>query len=129
LFLYGLLPIVRNTETGLASVSRGMRQAGAGLGLRPSAVLRLVELPLALPSILAGIKTSAVINVGTATIAAFIGAGGYGERIVAGLAVNDHGLMLAGAVPAAALAMLIQAGFDGVERWLTPPGARQNAGR
>jgi osmoprotectant transport system permease protein len=124
LFLYGLLPIVRNTETGLASVSRGMRQAGAALGLRARAVLTLVELPLALPSIMAGIKTSAVINVGTATIAAFIGAGGYGERIVAGLAVNDHGLMLAGAVPAAALAMLIQAGFDGVERWLSPPGAR-----
>lgn len=129
LFLYGLLPIVRNTETGLASVSRGMRQAGAALGLRPRSVLKLVELPLALPSILAGIKTSAVINVGTATIAAFIGAGGYGERIVAGLAVNDHGLMLAGAVPAAVLAMLIQAGFDGVERRLSPPGARQGAGR
>ncbi len=116
LFLYGLLPIVRNTETGLSGVPRGMRQAGAALGLRPQAVLRLVELPLALPSMLAGIKTSAVINVGTATIAAFIGAGGYGERIVAGLAVNDHGLMLAGAVPAAAMALLIQWSFDLSER-------------
>ncbi len=116
LFLYGLLPIVRNTETGLSGVSRGMRQAGAALGLRPRAVLTLIELPLALPSMLAGIKTSAVINVGTATIAAFIGAGGYGERIVAGLAVNDHGLMLAGAVPAAAMALLIQWAFELTER-------------
>ncbi len=129
LFLYGLLPIVRNTETGLASVSRGMRQAGAALGLRRRAVLRLIELPLALPSVLAGIKTSAVINVGTATIAAFIGAGGYGERIVAGLAVNDHGLMLAGAVPAAVLALLIQTCFDYVERRISPPRARADGNR
>ena len=116
LFLYGLLPIVRNTETGLAGITRGMRQAGSALGLRPGAVLRLIEIPLALPSVLAGIKTSAVINVGTATIAAFIGAGGYGERIVAGLAVNDHGTMLAGAVPAALLALLIQWIFALAER-------------
>jgi osmoprotectant transport system permease protein len=116
LFLYGLLPVVGNTETGLAGVSGGMRQAGLALGFESRAVLRLIELPLAAPAIVAGIKTSAVINVGTATIAAFIGAGGYGERIVAGLAVNDHGLMLAGAVPAAGLALLIQAGFGAVER-------------
>jgi osmoprotectant transport system permease protein len=116
LFLYGLLPIVRNTETGLAGITRGVRQAGQALGLRAGAVMRLIELPLALPAVLAGIKTSAVINVGTATIAAFIGAGGYGERIVAGLAVNDHGMMLAGAVPAAALALLIQWVFERAER-------------
>ncbi len=97
LFLYALLPIVRGTHTGLESVSRGMRQAALALGLRPTERLKLVELPLALPSILAGIKTSAVINVGTATIAAFVGAGGYGERIVSGLALNDNAMMLAGA--------------------------------
>lgn len=116
LFLYGLLPIVRNTETGLAGIAPGLRKAGHALGLRAGAVMRLIELPLALPSVLAGIKTSAVINVGTATIAAFIGAGGYGERIVAGLAVNDHGMLLAGAVPAAVLALLIQGLFEQAER-------------
>lgn len=127
LFLYGLLPIVRNTETGLSGVPRSMRQAGAALGLRPRAVLQLIELPLALPSILAGIKTSAVINVGTATIAAFIGAGGYGERIVAGLAVNDHGLMLAGAVPAASMAVLIQWAFELAERRFLYSGLKGHA--
>jgi len=116
LFLYGLLPIVRNTEIGLAGVARGMRQAGRALGMRTGAILRLIEVPLALPSVLAGIKTSAVINVGTATIAAFVGAGGYGERIVAGLAVNDHGMMLAGAMPAALLALVIQWFFGLAER-------------
>ncbi len=121
LFLYGLLPIVRNTESGLSGVARSLRQAGYALGLRSGAVTRLIDLPLALPSVLAGIKISAVINVGTATIAAFIGAGGYGERIVAGLAVNDHAMMLAGAIPAAVLALLIQGLFEASERaWRTP---------
>jgi osmoprotectant transport system permease protein len=83
----------------------------------------LIELPLAARTILAGIKTSAVVNVGTATIAAFIGAGGYGERIVAGLAVNDHALLLAGAVPAAVMALAVQAAFDHLDRFLIPPGA------
>lgn len=122
LFLYGLLPIVRNTEAGLAGVAPGLAKAGYALGLGKGAVLRLIELPLALPAILAGIKVSAVINVGTATIAAFIGAGGYGERIVAGLAVNDRALMLAGAVPAALLALLIQGLFERIERQFLPYG-------
>ena len=116
LFLYSLLPIVRNTESGLAGVSRAMRQSAIALGLRAWPRLRLIELPLAAPTILAGIKTAAVINVGTATIAAFIGAGGYGERIVAGLAVNDHALLLAGAVPAALMALAVQWAFDLFER-------------
>ena len=124
LFLYGLLPIVRNTEAGLAGIAPGLPKAGLALGLRPGAVMRRIELPLALPSVLAGIKISAVINVGTATIAAFIGAGGYGERIVAGLAVNDHAMMLAGAVPAAALALLIQGVFEGAERRFLTYGLR-----
>jgi osmoprotectant transport system substrate-binding protein/osmoprotectant transport system permease protein len=124
LFLYSLLPIVRNTEAGLAGVSRSMRQSATALGLSEGARLRLVELPLAARSILSGIKTAAVINVGTATIAAFIGAGGYGERIVAGLAVNDHALLLAGAVPAAAMALAVQWGFDALDRLLISPGLR-----
>ena len=86
--------------------------------------MRLVELPLAARSILAGVKTSAVISVGTATIAAFIGAGGYGERIVTGLALNDNAVLLAGAVPAAALALLVQMLFDALDRWLIPAGLR-----
>jgi osmoprotectant transport system permease protein len=116
LFLYALLPIVRNTYTALAQTSRGFVQAGKALGLTSGQILRLIELPLALPSILAGIKTSAVINVGTATIAAFIGAGGYGERIAAGLALNDSVTLLAGAIPAAALALLVQGAFELGER-------------
>ena len=116
LFLYALLPIVRNTQAGLVQAGRGLVQAGMALGLSPLQVLRQVELPLALPAILAGIKTSAVINVGTATIAAFIGAGGYGERIAAGLALNDNVTLLAGAIPAAVLALLVQGAFELGER-------------
>ncbi|HEX5092918.1 MAG TPA: glycine betaine ABC transporter substrate-binding protein [Burkholderiales bacterium] len=116
LFLYALLPIVRNTHAGLAGVSRGMRDAALALGLRPAQRLWKIELPLALPTILAGVKTSAVINVGTATIAAFIGAGGYGERIASGLALNDSTLLLAGAVPAAVLALAVQGAFELAER-------------
>ena len=96
LFLYALLPIVRNTHAGLEGIGKGMRQAALALGLTPRERLRRIEVPLALPSILAGIKTSAVINVGTATIAAFVGAGGYGERIVSGLALNDNATLQIG---------------------------------
>jgi osmoprotectant transport system permease protein len=116
LFLYALLPIVRNTYTGLEGIGKGMRMAPLALGLTESQRLRLVELPLAMPSVLAGIKTSGVINVGTATIAAFVGAGGYGERIVSGLALNDNITLLAGAVPAAALALIVQGLFELGER-------------
>jgi len=116
LFLYALLPIVRNTYTGLEAISKGMRQASLALGLSKRDRLRRIEIPLAMPSILAGIKTSAVINVGTATIAAFVGAGGYGERIVSGLALNDNATLLAGAIPAAALALLVQGTFELGER-------------
>ena len=116
LFLYALLPIVRNTHAGLQSVSGGMAQAALSLGMTPRQALGLVQLPLAAPTLLAGVKTAAVINVGTATMAAFIGAGGFGERIVAGLAVNDSDVMLAGALPAAALALVVQGVFDIAER-------------
>ncbi len=90
LFLYALLPIVRNTHAGLEAIGTGMRQAAFALGLTAAARLRRIELPLAMPAILAGIKTSAVINVGTATIAAFVGAGGYGERIVSRRCARAH---------------------------------------
>ncbi|MBA4177472.1 MAG: amino acid ABC transporter permease [Leptothrix sp. (in: Bacteria)] len=119
LFVYALLPIVRNTHAGLAGVPAGLSLAGLALGLNARQVLRRVQLPLALPTLLAGVKTAAVLNVGTATVAAFVGAGGLGERIVAGLAVNDHMLMLAGALPAALLAVAVQWAFDaGERRWL-----------
>ncbi|MEO7245825.1 MAG: glycine betaine ABC transporter substrate-binding protein [Rubrivivax sp.] len=116
LFVYALLPIVRNTHAGLAGVPVGLPLAGRALGLTDGQVLRTVELPLALPVLWAGVKTAAVINVGTATVAAFIGAGGFGERIVAGLAVNDTDAMLAGALPATALAIGLQLTFDAIER-------------
>jgi osmoprotectant transport system permease protein len=119
LFLYALLPITRNTHTGIVEVPRGVVQSGTALGLTPRQVLSYVELPLALPVIMAGVKTSAVINVGTATIAAFIGAGGFGERISQGLALNDHTVLLAGALPAAALALLVHAAFELAERALS----------
>ena len=124
LALYALLPIVRNTHTALAQIPRGMIQAAESLGMRPGTILQKIEVPLAAPTILAGVKTSAVINVGTATIAAFIGAGGYGERIVTGLALNDHAMLLAGAIPAAVMALLIERSFRLGERWLIPAGLR-----
>jgi len=127
LALYALLPIVRNTHAALTQVTRGMREAAQSLGMTAGTILAKIELPLAAPTILAGIKTSAVINVGTATIAAFIGAGGYGERIVTGLALNDHAMLLAGAIPAAALALLIEGGFRLAERWIIPAGLRQRS--
>ncbi|MDQ2731279.1 MAG: ABC transporter permease subunit [Armatimonadota bacterium] len=124
LFLYSLLPIVRNTYTGLTDIPSSLRESASALGLPSGSRLRLVELPLASRSILAGIKTSAVINVGTATIAAFIGAGGYGERILSGYGLADNDTMLSGAVPAAVLALLVQGLFDLLDRWLIPAGLR-----
>ncbi|MDB5839326.1 MAG: amino acid transporter permease [Herminiimonas sp.] len=115
LCLYALLPIVRNTCTGIGQVPAGLRQAALALGLSRRDRLLHIDIPLALPVILAGLKTAAVMNVGTATIAAFIGAGGYGERISIGLALNDNDMLLAGAIPAAALALVTQALFEAVE--------------
>jgi osmoprotectant transport system permease protein len=112
LFLYALLPVVRNTCTGIEQVSPGLRMAALALGLRTRDRLLHIELPLALPVILAGIKTAAIMSVGTATIAALIGAGGFGERIATGLALNDNDMLLAGALPAAFLALAIQGLFE-----------------
>jgi osmoprotectant transport system permease protein len=128
LFLYALLPIVRNTHAALVGVPEGLREAARALGLGRLHTLRLVELPLALPLILAGVKTAAVINVGTATIAAFIGAGGFGERIAQGLAVNDSQVLLAGALPAAALALAFHALFEVLERAVVPKPLREGGG-
>ncbi len=126
LFLYALLPIVRNTHAGLLGVAPGLRDAALALGLAPREALARIELPLALPTILAGVKTAAVINVGTATIAAFIGAGGFGERIAQGLALNDDRMLLAGAIPAAGLALLVHGLFEGLERLVSRvPRARR----
>ena len=106
----------------MLGIGEGMRQAAIALGMSARDRLVDIEIPLARPAILAGIKTSAVINVGTATIAAFIGAGGYGERIASGLALNDNIQLLAGAIPAAALALLIQGLFEWLERRGNPRG-------
>lgn len=124
LFLYSLLPIVRNTYAGLHDIPVGLRESAEALGLPARARLRLVELPLASRAILAGVKTSAVINVGTATLGALIGAGGFGQPILTGIRLDDVGLILEGAVPAAALALLVQGGFDLLERLLVSEGLR-----
>jgi len=116
MFLYSLLPIVRNTCTGLREIPASLQESAEVLGLGPWAKLRLVELPLAARSILAGIKTSAVINVGAATLAALIGAGGLGQPIITGIRLDNLGLILEGAIPAAALAVIVQSLFELVER-------------
>lgn len=127
LFLYSLLPIVRNTYAGLTGIPPDLRESAAALGLPRGVRLRRVELPMAMRSILAGIKTAAVINVGTATLGALIGAGGYGQPIVTGIRLDDTGLILEGAIPAACMALVVQGLFEGVERWLTPRGMRLEA--
>ena len=127
LFMYSLLPIVRNTYAGLTSIPPDLRESAAALGLPRGVRLRRVELPMAIRSILAGIKTAAVINVGTATLGALIGAGGYGQPIVTGIRLDDTGLILEGAIPAACMALIVQGLFEGVERWLTPRGMRLEA--
>jgi osmoprotectant transport system permease protein len=125
LFLYGLLPIIRNTHAGLVSIPADLREAAIAIGLSPLERLRHVELPLASRTILAGIKTSAVVAVGSATIAAFIGAGGFGEPISTGLSLNDVTTILEGAIPAAGLALLVEALFAGIERAVVPRGLRE----
>ena len=124
LFLYSLLPIVRNTATGLQNIPAPLRESATALGMEPSAQLTKVYLPMASRTILAGIKTSAIINVGTATLAALIGAGGLGEPIISGLALNNAEVILQGAIPAALLAILVQVCFDGLDRLIIPKGLR-----
>jgi len=125
LFLYALLPIARNTITALTTVDPQLREVAAALGLTRAERLRHIYLPLALPHIIAGVRIAAVVSIGTATLAAFIGAGGLGEPIVTGLALNDTQLILQGAIPAAALAVAVELGFEALERWLLPRHLRQ----
>ncbi|MFQ5881094.1 MAG: glycine betaine ABC transporter substrate-binding protein [Candidatus Methylomirabilales bacterium] len=127
LFLYALLPILRNTASALFSIDPILKKVSVGMGLTVWQRLRYIELPLAAPTILAGIKTAAVINIGTATLAAFIGAGGLGEPIVTGLALNDTSLILEGAIPAALLAILTEFAFEGLEKLMIPKHLLQKA--
>lgn len=118
LLLYSIFPILRNTYTGIREADPNAVNAARALGMTDGQLLRHVRLPLAAPVIMAGIRTAAVINVGTATLAAFIGAGGLGDPIVTGLALSDTGMILSGALPAAALALLVDVGLGAVERRL-----------
>lgn len=125
LFLYSLLPILRNTYTGIVEAAPEAVAAGRALGMTEGQLLRRVRLPLAAPVIMAGIRTAAVINVGTATLAAFIGAGGLGDPIVAGLSLSDPVMILSGAVPAAALALVVDWGLGGAEKVVAPKGVAE----
>ena len=127
LFCYCLLPIVRNTYTGLEGIQRGTIESATVLGLGPVPRLVDIELPIALPTILAGIRTSAVQNVGFATLGAIIGAGGLGQPILRGIRLNDLSLILAGAIPAALLALLLQGLIDVIEWTVTPRGLTRGA--
>ncbi len=124
LFLYSLLPMVRNTHAGLRTIPVPIEESAEALGLSAGGRLWQIELPLASPSIVAGIKTSAVITIGFATLGALIGAGGYGQPILTGIRLDDYGLILEGAVPAALLALVAQQLFDLAERWVVPKGLR-----
>lgn len=126
LFLYSLLPIVRNTHAGLTNIPRSISESALVLGMSPGSRLWLIELPLAASTILAGIKTAAVINVGTATLAALIGAGGYGQPILTGIRLDNTPLILQGAIPAAVLALLVQALFEMAERKVVPRGLKSS---
>ena len=120
LFLYALLPILRNATTALTGIDPTLKRVAVAMGLKPWEELRHVLAPLAMPSIVAGVRTAAVIGIGTATLAAFVGAGGLGDPIVKGLALNDAGLILEGAIPAALLAIVTELLFEQLERWLSP---------
>jgi osmoprotectant transport system permease protein len=124
LFLYSLLPIVRNTHSGMTQISPSLKETALVLGLSPKTRLLKIELPLSLPLILAGIKTALVLNIGFATLGALVGAGGYGQSILTGIRLDDYGLILEGAVPAALLAIVAQKFFDALETKIVSPGLR-----
>jgi osmoprotectant transport system permease protein len=128
LILYGLLPIVRTTIAGLNGIDRAVREAGVAMGMTRRELLRQVELPLALPSILAGVRVAAVVGVGSATIAAAIGAGGLGEYIYRGLSMVDSTVILAGAIPAALLALVVDGALLRLERQLSARRRRASRG-
>ena len=122
LTLYALLPIIRNTYAGILGVDRAVVEAGRGMGMTDRQLLFQVQLPLALGVILAGVRVAVVISVGLATIAAAVGAGGLGTYIFRGVAMVNNTLILAGAIPAAGLALLADLGLGVVEKWLRAPG-------
>lgn len=124
LFVYSLLPIVQNTYVGVHDMPLPLRESAIALGLGPATRIFRIDVPLAAPSIVAGIRTSAVINVGTATLGALIGAGGFGQPILTGIRLNNVGLVLEGAIPAALLALVVQAALTVAERWFVPKGLR-----
>ncbi|RXZ81651.1 ABC transporter permease [Paenibacillaceae bacterium] len=124
LFLYSLLPIIRNTSTGIKDVDKSTTEAARGMGLTSWQILFKVELPLALSVIMAGIRTAAVINVGTATLAAFIGSGGLGDFIFLGITRGIDALVLLGAIPAAILAIILELLLGVLERKTTPRGLK-----
>ncbi len=124
LFVYAMLPIIRNTYAGIRSVDPAVKEAAQGMGMSRWQVTWKVELPLARPVILAGIRTSTVVNVGTAAVAGMIGAGGLGEIIITGIAVRVTQLILQGAAPTAALAVILDALFSGLEEVVTPRGLK-----
>ena len=120
LSLYALLPILRSTLTGIMGVDPSVRESAMAMGMTPRQILWQVELPLAVPSIVAGLRIATVTTIGTATIAAFIGAGGLGVFLVRGIALMDKQALLAGALPAAAMALLADEGLEWIERRLSP---------
>lgn len=124
LFLYALLPIIKNTYTGIKGVSPFMIDAGLGMGMTSIQILRMVELPQSLPVIMAGVRIATVINIGTTTIAAYIGAGGLGQLIFTGIQLVRNDMIIAGAVPAALLALTADRLLGYVEYRLTPVGLR-----
>jgi osmoprotectant transport system permease protein len=125
LFLYSLLPIIRNTHAGIVSVDQSVIEAASGMGMTETQILFRIQLPLAFPVMMAGIRTSTVINVGTATLAAFIGAGGLGEFIFLGISRSMDALVLIGAVPAALLALLLDFVLGRLQRLVTPKGLKR----
>jgi osmoprotectant transport system permease protein len=129
LFLYALLPILRNTTIALFSIDPLLKKVATGIGLNPWQRLRYVEIPLSAPTVFAGIKTAAVISIGTATLAAFIGAGGLGEFIVTGLTLNNTTMILKGAVPAALLAIIVEFVFELIEKIYIPKHLQQKLGK
>lgn len=120
LCLYALLPILRNTLVGILGVDAAVRESAVAMGMTPGQILRQVEMPLAVPSILAGLRIATVTTIGTATIAAAIGAGGLGVFIFQGIASVDSGMILAGAIPAAIMAVLADEGLEWIEKRWSP---------
>ncbi len=127
LFFYSLMPIIRATYTGITQVDAGIIEAARGMGMTRMQILRMVQLPLALSVILVGVRVATVVSIGTAAIMSLAGAGGLGQMIFAGIdRVNDK-MILAGAIPAALLAILAEVGIGALERLLTPRGLRINS--